>query len=504
MKKDTAAKNSITGLLSQLVITIFAFITRSILIQNLGIAILGLNSTFASVLSALSLAELGFQTAIVYSLYKPLHDDDQDTINDIVNIFKIVYRGVGIFFIAASFVVLPFLKFVLTDIEVDTSIYVYFLLQASASAASYFLAYKRTLLYADQKDYAAKTVDIISYSGFSILEIIAVVIFKNYGIYLLLRTAQVILANAIIQIYCNKEYPYLHNDKLNRNLFKKILKDVKDVFVNRIAGYIYTSTDSLVISAFISTILVGYYANYMTIISSLRLISNALLHPIVPSIGNALVSTTDGYSREKLFYQFSHLRFLVSVIFVIPTAILLDEFIALWVGEKYLLSSCFVYLVSIDLYIHIVHSSTYDFVNALGLFKIDKYIEIAGAMTNIILSIIFAKTIGIEGVLVGTVIGQCIFWIGRSLLVYKQGFKLSTRNYILYWIRNIIYFGVFLAVFFLNRYIVSLLTIKNHILHFIVSGCIIEFISFIIVLIVFYPMQEHRVLIDRFKRKIKK
>ena len=127
-------------------------------------------------------------------------------------------------------------------------------------------------------------------------------------------------------------------NKTNIVILRKVLADVRDVFVNRIAGYIYTSTDSIVISAFISTIKVGFYANYMTIVSSMRLITNALLHPIVPSIGSRLVSCKDGQSRLKLFYQFSHLRYVVAIIFVVPTSILIDDFIVLWVGKDYLLN----------------------------------------------------------------------------------------------------------------------------------------------------------------------
>lgn len=504
MNKNITARNSITGLASQLVITLFAFITRSVLIKHLGIAVLGLNSTFASVLNALSLAELGFQTAVVYSLYKPLHDEDHKTINDIVNIFKIVYRFVGIFFVCASFIVLPFLKYILSDIPVNNTIYVYFLLQASASAASYFIAYKRTLLYADQKDYIAKTIDIISFSVFSILEILVIILFESYTIYLVLRFVQVVIANGIIQIECNKRYPYLHRAKTNKIILKKVLLDVKDVFVNRIAGYIYTSTDSIVISSFISTIKVGFYANYMTIASSLRLISNALLHPIVPSIGNELVSCNEGKARERIFYQFSHLRYVVAIIFVLPTAILIDDFIIIWVGKDYLLSNLFVILISIDLYIHIVHSSTYDFVNALGLFQKDKYIEIAGALTNIVLSIILAQIKGIDGVLIGTVVGQIVFWIGRSILVYTDGFKLGIKDYLLYWARNILYFVVFALLYFFCEILVQLIHIDNALIDFAISGIAIEIVSLVFVSLIFIKMKEQKALVNRLLNKFRK
>ena len=67
-------KNSSIGLISQAVSIILLFLSRSVFINTLGIELLGINGTFASIVNALSLAELGFQSAIVYCLYTPLNE----------------------------------------------------------------------------------------------------------------------------------------------------------------------------------------------------------------------------------------------------------------------------------------------------------------------------------------------------------------------------------------------------------------------------------------------
>ena len=84
------------GMVSQIVTIIFTFITRNLFIKYIGVELLGINSTFASVLGTLSLAELGFQTAITYSLYRPLHDDNKNEINDIMSIFSFVNPNIYI------------------------------------------------------------------------------------------------------------------------------------------------------------------------------------------------------------------------------------------------------------------------------------------------------------------------------------------------------------------------------------------------------------------------
>lgn len=56
------------------------FIVRTLVIYRFGAEYLGLNSLFASVLQVLSLADFGFGTAIVYSLYRPIAEEDTETV----------------------------------------------------------------------------------------------------------------------------------------------------------------------------------------------------------------------------------------------------------------------------------------------------------------------------------------------------------------------------------------------------------------------------------------
>ena len=91
-RKRIVIRNSSIGLLSQFFTVAFAFITRSVFIKYVGLELLGINNTFSSVLNTLSLTELGFETAVVYSLYQPVYDKDENKINDIINILKLFYR----------------------------------------------------------------------------------------------------------------------------------------------------------------------------------------------------------------------------------------------------------------------------------------------------------------------------------------------------------------------------------------------------------------------------
>lgn len=491
-KKYTILKNSSVGFASQIVTMLFTFITRSLFVKYIGVDLLGLNSTFSSVLNALSLAELGFQSAIVYNLYRPLHDENTEEINVIMNILKTIYRGIGIFFVAAAFLVTPFLKSIVTGMEVTMTIYVYFWLQALASVCTYFLAYKRAILYADQKDYVSKCIDLLCSVVFNIAQCISLVRFRSYIAYLILKVMQTYCSNIVVHIYCKRHYAYLHSGKLDTEKLKQIMQNVRDVFLGKIAGFIYGSTDNLVISSFVSTVSVGFFVNYTTITTSLKTLTNSALSPLIPILGNHLLDEQDSQKREQLFYLNTFVRYLIALVIVIPMGTLMNDFIALWVGKHMLLDNSVVILLCLDFYIHLVHSATCDFINSAGLFRSDKYIEMLGAACNIITSIILVHNLGIAGVLIGTVVSQMIFWIGRSIIVYRECLRLGLKSYVFYWVKNLFFALLAVCITMLILYVNRRIAIGNALLSFIVKGIVSEVIIAVVAFVVLCKTTEMR------------
>lgn len=502
-RKFVVIKNSSIGLLSQLITIVFAFVTRDMFIRYMGLELLGMNSTFTSVLNALSLSELGFEAAVVYSLYRPMHENDIEKINEIINILKVIYRCIGIIFVLGSFSVLPFLQHILVDVNLDKQqIYIFFLLQASASVCSYFLAYKRTLLYVDQKEYISKAIDMAVNCLLNIVQCITIAIFHSYSIYLLLKFAQILISNVIIHVFCTRYYSYLHKGRLNKAILKDIVKNVKNIFVGRIAGLVYISTDSLVISAFINTVSVAYYGNYMVIISNLKNLTRGLFAPIMPIVGNYLAEEENNVQRENIFLLYTHIRFWFALIIVAPTIVLIDDLIKVWLGAEYILPSIIINLFAIEFYIDLVHSSTVDYINGMGLFKLDKYIELLGAATNVIFSIIMVRVFGLSGVIAGTVLSQCLFWIGRSGIVYFKGMYLKKRNFLGYWIRNTYYLLVFIVSVNISRFLYSMMEIDVSVIKILMGGLLCEIAITIVGVIMLFRLKEQRRIVSIVKELI--
>lgn len=498
----TAIRNSSVGLITQVITILLQFVTRSVFIRCLGVELLGLTSTFASVLSTLSLAELGFHAAVAYNLYAPLAEKDEKTICKIVSIYQFLYRAVGIFFIAAAICCLPFLRYILKGVEVTWFIRCLFLMQASISASSYFLAYKRCVLYADQQGYLSNLTDTLVTIIGNVIEILLILWLRSILVYIFVRLVQSIVGNLIVHRLCTKKYPYLRKEPIDRDILRRIIRQVKDIFIGKIAGYVYSSTDSLVISAFVGTVQVGYLNNYVIISQSVRKIVGSITAPVTPIIGNLLAESKSEQSRMFVFDLYNFVRFLLAGLTVAPIIVLSDTFITLWIGAEFHLSPFIPVLLAADLYIHIVYNTCIDYISGSGLFAYDRKISILGAATNLVTSVMMVNYLGAAGVLVGTVISQMVFWICRSNIVFRHCFHQGGKAILSYWGRQLYCAAVFAGVCLIQCAVFSAIPIVSPMLRFLVGGVMCEVVFLTAVSLLCSWMPEARQLMVFVKKTI--
>ena len=467
-------RNSAVSLIGQIIAILLSFINRKVFIQYLGVELLGLNSTFSSILSTLSLAELGFQQVIVFHLYSALAKEDKEQINRLVNIYKLVYRCIGIFFIIAALCCLPFLQLFLSDIEVTNTVRIYFLIQALAGACTYFLAYKRNILYADQTSYIAGLIDMVINTTATLLGIAVAVLTRNYVLYLLINLIKTYLSNFLVHRACSKRYPYLHTEKIDWKLLKRIASSLKDVVLERMAGYIYSSTDNLLISAFISTVQVGFLNNYTMIITHIKTLMKSLTTPLVPAIGNMVAV---GHEKERQMETFRVLEqgyFWLTGLAVVPVYVLADFFIQIFLGSEFVLQKPLLFLMCVDMYIHINQDSCLSFLSANGLFRKRRNISIGGAIVNIVVSVLLIKPMGIAGILAGTAVSQVYYWVARSVVALRDCLNQSWRAWWAYWLRQLGLLGIIIAAIWFSSMLTQNLFVLNSVLTFVIDGIICE------------------------------
>src|SRR5699024_4489473 len=146
------------------------------------------NGLFTNILTMLSFAELGIGSAIIYKLYKPIANNDEDKVKTYLNFYKKAYIFVGIVVIAIGIIIIPFLKYIVTDIPtIKENIYYIYILFLLNSSLSYFFTYKKSIIIGYQKEYIITIIDFLMVLIQNILQIVILVITKNYILYLLIQ-----------------------------------------------------------------------------------------------------------------------------------------------------------------------------------------------------------------------------------------------------------------------------------------------------------------------------
>ena len=139
--------------LFQILNIVIPFVMRTVILHVLGVKYLGLNGLFKSILSILNLAELGVGSAMLFSMYKPIAEDDHDTICALMKLYRTLYRLIGLVVLAIGLGLTPFLHVLVKDeIPADINLYVLYFMTLGSTVVSYWLfAYKNSLLTAHQR-----------------------------------------------------------------------------------------------------------------------------------------------------------------------------------------------------------------------------------------------------------------------------------------------------------------------------------------------------------------
>lgn len=298
-----ASRNMVYGIASQIVKQVLPFIMRTVMLYLLGVEYLGLNSLFTSVLSVLNLTELGVGSAMVYSMYQPIVDDDTEKICALMRLYKIYYRCIGIAVCMIGLALLPFIpKLINGEVPPDINLYLLYLINLAATVCSYWLfAYKSSILQAYQRNdvisKATLVTDCVKYAT----QFLVLAIFKNYYLYVMAILASQILNNILTAILAEKMYPNYHaKGTLPKEERSTINHRIRDLFTAKVATVIVYSSDNIVISAFLGLRILAIYQNYYYLFSAVAAMITIVFTSVRAGLGNSFIIDT----KEKVTKDF--------------------------------------------------------------------------------------------------------------------------------------------------------------------------------------------------------
>lgn len=437
-----STRNTIFGFVFKAVNIIGAFLSRTLLIYTLGVEYVGLDGLFTSVLTFLSMAELGFNSAIVYKLYKPISENNEEEICALINFYKRIYRVIGIIVLVIGLCILPFLGyFVKGEVPDDINIYSLFLIYLLNCCLTYWLfAYKTAILSANQREDLPNKVNCCSTIIKYILQITLLLCFSNYYLYAVIIPLTTILTNVGNALMAKKYFPrYICEGDISRESKKEITSKIKALFCNKIGVAIITGSDNIVISSFLGLTILGIYDSYYYIFSMIYSIFAIVHSAITPSVGNSIVkeSVEDNYNLFKRIVFINNW----GVTFVaVSTFCLYKPFIQLWIGEQNSFDDLFSLIMASYLYSWLYRFGVLIFKNAQGLWWQDRFRALTEAVVNLTLNLIFVRFIGIYGIMLSTLISSVIVSVPwESKVLFSEYFHSTPSSYFKGFLKNALY-----------------------------------------------------------------
>ena len=185
-RTKNAVRNTLFGIINKLITLIVPFAVRTVFIRKLGLEYLGLNSLFTSVLSVLSIAELGIGTAIVFDMYSAISSNDSQALSSLFNFYKKIYRIIGAAVAAIGVLISPVIPYLIkADVPSGINLYYIYAIHLLNTLSGYFLfSYRASIIVAHQRNDVISNVATVCSLITSIIQIILLLIGKNYYYYI--------------------------------------------------------------------------------------------------------------------------------------------------------------------------------------------------------------------------------------------------------------------------------------------------------------------------------
>lgn len=432
-RKRNSIRNVVYGTIYRCASIIGPFVVRTAMIYIMGNEYVGLNSLFTSILSFLSLAELGVGSALVFSMYKPIAQDDTETINALYALYRRLYKIIGTVIFAIGLLLIPVLPMLVKkDLPSDVNLYVIYLVFLINTVLSYWLyGYKQSLLNAFQRsDIVSKRATAINILMY-VLQVVSMLIWHNYYFYIIWLPICTALTNIVNKIIVDKMFPqYKCEGKVSKELSDSIKKKILALFGTKANSIVLHATDNIVISAFLGLGLVGKYGNYYYIMNSICMFVKIIYSSITAGLGNSLQTET----VAKNYNDFKFLSFANAwVVTFCATSLLClyQPFMEIWVKKDSVLDMGIVILVVVYFYVYMIRRVVLTYKDAAGIWWEDKFRPYVVMVVNLVLNIVLCQFIRLYGILISTIVSMFVAIPWENYTVFKFIFHKSSGEYYL-------------------------------------------------------------------------
>lgn len=489
-------RNIIAGLFSSLCVPIFTFFVKTAIARYFNEEYLGLTGLFASIVQVLNVAELGFSSAIVVNLYRPLEEGDTKTVRAILAYYRKAYWIIGSLIMTAGLVIMPFLQYFIKSADgIKENVYVLFFLYLISTAFSFYLfAYKEALFNAVQRFDITKKIFTAVFIAKNVLQLLALAVFQSFYLYGAVLVLNTIIYSFFLQVVSQKMYPeYYPEGRIDCGIKKAVKEQIAGLSIGKALEVTRNSLDNIILTLYLGLAIEGIYNNYYYIYSTVISVMWIIINAIQASVGNSIVSET----KTKNYRDMVKFEFLFNIVITICSVYLISlyqPFMEIWMGKAMLFDNFQMFLFVIYFYVMAINGVRNAYYCAIGLWWKGKWISLSEAIANLILNIILGKYLGVTGILVATIITMTLFnYICNTNLLFKEYF-MGGRH--LFYADRIIYTFITMSLCAVSFYLCSQIECTG------ILGLFFKFLICSTILLVLMPLLFLLVCRERTKMSI--
>lgn len=401
------------------------FIVRTLIIRVIGAEYLGLTGLFYSVLQTLSLAELGFGTALVYCMYRPVAENDHSTLRALLSFYSKIYRRVGAAVLALGLLLLPFLpRMIRGPVPPGMNIGGLYLIYLVNTCLGFFLFPERkALMTAFQRDDLGLGIHIFTQLFMYLGQAASVVLTKNYYLYALMMPVTTVLYSLLCAGRARREWPELFSGDIPERSFPELKTQVTGLVIRRAAIMSRNAMDAMFISAWLGLTVTAVYSNYYYVMDAVVMLLAVVKTSMAGGVGNSIAME----SLEKNRRDMGRINFLfmwISGWCAVCILCMIQPFMRLWLGGEMMLPDGTAMLFAVYFYVLKMSDIRSLYGEAAGVWWEMRYISVAETAANLLLNWILIRLMGLPGIVIATLISYFVFnFAGGALVLFRVYFE---------------------------------------------------------------------------------
>lgn len=430
-RTKNAVRSILFGAINRVINIILPFISRTVILYVMGTKYLGLNSLFSSILSFLSLAELGIGGAMVYSMYRPIAQNDHETICALLNLYRRLYRTIGLVVLCLGMALMPFLGVLVTEeLPGDINLYLLYFIYLLNAVLSYWLfAYKNALLQAHQRNDINSLLGSVITPASYVVMLGCLFLTKNYYAYVLWLPVFTIVTNLMRSAYVDRHYPALKpQGEVSPQLRASITKKVKALIGTKLNTVVLHASDNIVMSAFLGLNVIAIYGNYYYIMNSVVGFLGICYSAMTAGLGNSIALETEDKNYAD-FLKFSFINSWLVGWCTVCLVCLYQPFMHIWAGEELMFPIAIVLQFGLYFYIYQIRKIPVTYKDAAGIWWEDRFRPYVCMVVNVVLNVLLVQVIGVSGIILSTVFSLLISIPWENYTIFRHVFHRSSREY---------------------------------------------------------------------------